>query len=236
MAVYVTSDLHGYPLDRFREHLSSIGFSDSDWLYILGDVIDRNGDGGVAMLRWLLCQPNVQLLRGNHEQMMLECSFAFEKITEDGLSSLSAEKLSAFTNWLANGAEPTLASMKKLLRTSKETVSDILDYLAETPLYETVEAGGRSFLLVHAGLGGFSRDKRLSDYTERELLWTRPIPTDRYFDSVLTVLGHTPCALYRSRGRAFFTDTWVDIDVGCADGAVPMLLRLDDMREFYFSD
>ena len=39
--IYVTSDLHGYPLKKFREMLSKVGFSDDDFLFVLGDVIDR---------------------------------------------------------------------------------------------------------------------------------------------------------------------------------------------------
>lgn len=62
--IYVISDLHGYPLPRFLQLLKKANFSEDDFLFILGDVIDRNGDGGVAMLRWLLWQPNVELLLG----------------------------------------------------------------------------------------------------------------------------------------------------------------------------
>ena len=43
--VYVTSDLHGYPLDKFLQFLDSVGFSQNDQLYVLGDVIDRGVDG-----------------------------------------------------------------------------------------------------------------------------------------------------------------------------------------------
>ena len=53
---YVISDLHGYPLEKFKMLLEKAEFSDNDFLYILGDVIDRNGDGGVEMLCWLLKQ------------------------------------------------------------------------------------------------------------------------------------------------------------------------------------
>ena len=48
--VYTVSDLHGYPLEKFKGLLKKIGFSDKDFLYILGDIIDRSGDGGVEML------------------------------------------------------------------------------------------------------------------------------------------------------------------------------------------
>lgn len=59
MAVYVISDLHGYPLKKFINLLDKSGFSDNDFLYILGDVVDRSGDGGIEILCWMLRQPNV---------------------------------------------------------------------------------------------------------------------------------------------------------------------------------
>lgn len=52
--IYVTSDLHGYPLSDCLRLLDSAHFSDEDDLIILGDVIDRNGDGGIGTLRWML--------------------------------------------------------------------------------------------------------------------------------------------------------------------------------------
>ena len=42
---FAISDLHGYPVDKFKALLDKAGFSDADTLYILGDVIDRSGDG-----------------------------------------------------------------------------------------------------------------------------------------------------------------------------------------------
>lgn len=40
-----------------------------------------------------------------------------------------------------------------------ETVSYILDYLRNALLYETVSTEKNDFLLVHAGLGNFDKDK-----------------------------------------------------------------------------
>ena len=92
MAIYVTSDLHGLSLSDLKKLLEKVDFSGEDWLYILGDVIDRQNDGGVQILEWLLEQSNVQLILGNHEAMLLACDFLFEEITEDSIShSLKAE-------------------------------------------------------------------------------------------------------------------------------------------------
>ena len=66
--VYVTSDLHGYPLEKFLDFLNKAGFGEEDYLYILGDVIDRGPDG-IKILKWMMSQHNVQLILGNHEAM-----------------------------------------------------------------------------------------------------------------------------------------------------------------------
>ena len=34
--------------------LDKAGFCDDDELFVLGDVVDRNGDGGVEMLMYLI--------------------------------------------------------------------------------------------------------------------------------------------------------------------------------------
>ena len=67
MSVYVTSDLHGYPLNKLQNKLGEIGFDIDDHLYILGDCIDR-GSEGLQLLRWIMSQPNVTFLLGNHDR------------------------------------------------------------------------------------------------------------------------------------------------------------------------
>ena len=91
-------------------------------------------------------------------------------------------------------------------------------------------------LLVHGGLGHFAPDKRLSEYTPHDFLWTRPALTDRYFARTVTILGHTPTSYYGPEyaGKMLRTDTWIDIDTGAASpGGHPMLLRLEDETPFY---
>ena len=231
--IYATSDLHGYPLERFKQLLKQAHFSDRDYLFVLGDVIDRNGDGGVEMLRWMLVQPNVELILGNHEAMLLACAFLFDEITMTSIDGLNEERLGALSNWLYNGAQPTLDALRALREEDTNALTDILDYLRDAPLYDTVSVGGRDFLLVHSGLENYAPDRPLSDYSMDELLWCRPKPEQRYFEDVMTILGHTPTQYYDCPGRTFRTDTWIDIDNGAGGGGSPMLLRLDDLKEFY---
>lgn len=70
MSSYCISDIHG-DLDSFRRMLKKIGFSPKDTLYLLGDAIDR-GDRSLEVLRLVMETPNIVMLMGNHEQMMLD--------------------------------------------------------------------------------------------------------------------------------------------------------------------
>lgn len=232
--IYVISDLHGYPLEKFKKLLKKAEFSDDDFLYILGDVIDRNGDGGVEMLCWLIEQSNIQLLLGNHEAMLLACKFVFDEITDESIEALNEDKITLLNNYMLNGGDVTLKSLSKLGKKSPETVRDIYDYLADAPLYEAVTTGENDFILVHGGLENFRKDKKLSEYIAEELIWCWPELDDEYFDDIITVFGHTPTMSYgnENKGKILKTRTWIDIDVGAAYGEEPILLRLDDLMEF----
>ena len=63
------SDIHGNT-KRFDSVLSQIDLKPEDTLYILGDVVDRYPDG-IAILQRIMKMPNVKMLLGNHEYMML---------------------------------------------------------------------------------------------------------------------------------------------------------------------
>lgn len=163
--IYVTSDLHGYPLTDFLRLLEKARFSDADDLIVLGDVIDRNGVGGIEMLRWMLQQVNVRMILGNHEAMLLSCRFLFDAITDESLAQFDQEKMGLVSTWMMNGAEPTLKALRGLFREDEDTAREIIAYLEDAPLYEVVDVPCRKYLLVHAGLGNFSKEKRLSEYT-----------------------------------------------------------------------
>ena len=238
--IYVTSDIHGYPREDFLRLLEKAGFGEEDTLYVLGDVIDRNGDGGIAMLRWMMRRPNAELLMGNHEAMMLACAPWFQEITGDeaedrlNLQQLGVEQLRLLYQWIRNGADPTIRSLRALRKENQDEYRDLMDYVRDAPLYRAVSACGRDFLLVHSGMENFSPDRKLPEYAPDELLWHRPDPEERYFRDVTTVLGHTPTGyLFGEEGRMFVTDTWIDIDTGAAGGGAPMLLRLEDLHAFY---
>ena len=232
--VYATSDLHGCEPEQFFALLERANFSEEDFLFVLGDVIDR-GDHGVKLLRWMAEQPNVALILGNHEAMLLSCDFLFDLVSDESLSRLDMEKMDLLNTWMSNGAAPTLASLRQLLKEEPDVLEGLLDYVRDAPLYDLVEAGGRQYVLVHAGLENFHPTKPLDSYAPHELLWARPAPDTRYFDRATVIFGHTPTGYFGRQyaGKALKTESWICIDTGAAMGNSPMLLRLDDLTEFY---
>ena len=67
---YCLSDIHGEIL-KWRDMLKLIQFSDEDTMYVLGDVIDRNPHG-IEILQDIMKRPNIHMIIGNHEDMMLK--------------------------------------------------------------------------------------------------------------------------------------------------------------------
>ena len=229
--IYVISDLHGYPNGKFIELLEKAHFCDDDFLFVVGDVVDRNGDGGVETLQWMMLQPNVELILGNHEAMLLACSFVFEEISNDSISRLGADKIGVLSDYINNGGGVTLNAMRRLSRPEQQ---GILQYLREAPVYDMVSAGDTDYLLVHAGLENFRYDKKLSEYSPGEFIWKSPKIGENYYPDLKVIFGHRPTFTFGEayRGTTIRTRTWIAIDAGAAYGEGPVLLRLDDLREF----
>ena len=229
--VYVSSDWHGCPLDVVKALLKKADFGADDFLFILGDVIDR-GPHGVELLKFLMLQPNMELLMGNHEVFLLVNAWLLDEINEETLKFFDPDRLNTLRIWRRNGGDATLDALR---RESPEMRADILDYVKERPLYDSVSVGERDFFLVHGGLGGYAPHKKIGEYTQDDLLWERPAITDRYSSEFTTVIGHTPTQFYgqENKGKILVTETWIDIDTGAAGGLSPCLLRLDDMQAFY---
>ena len=227
--IYVSSDWHGWPLEKIEDLLERAGFGEDDYLFVLGDVIDR-GDHGVELLRWLTWQTNVQLILGNHEAMLLAC---FSLLQSEDADKYQAAYL--MKNWMENGGGPTLEGLEKLVKENEDEAEDILGYLQDAPLYDTVEVNGKDYILVHSGIGNFDPGKDLDDYKADDFLWTRPDLNTTYYQNATVIFGHTPTEYFGEQylGKPVYTDSWICIDTGTGGGRPPVLLRLDDMKEFY---
>ena len=107
--IYVMSDIHGN-LRRFNSVMKQIALQPEDTLYVLGDVIDRHPDG-IRILRKLMAMPNVKMLLGNHEYMMLRAiGRPFD--TYESMDDLIIED--AIYLWYRNGGKVTHQHGKRL--------------------------------------------------------------------------------------------------------------------------
>ncbi|MBR6477960.1 MAG: serine/threonine protein phosphatase [Lachnospiraceae bacterium] len=234
MANYVISDLHGN-YEAYQEMLEKIKFSSKDLLYVLGDVFDR-GPHSIRILLDLMERPNVVCLAGNHEYMALKCmSFLTKEITKESLQELyeKPQLLEEVLNWQQNGGDATLAELKEYTPRQRK---EILDFVAEWDVYEEVEAGGKEYLLVHAGLGNFEPERPIWDYGIEELVWERPDYEVPYFADRYVITGHTPTQVILQNpkpGYIFRKNHHIAIDCGCGFGGRLGCICLDTGEEFY---
>ena len=132
------SDIHGNAI-RFNSIMEQIDLQPEDTLYILGDVIDRYPDG-IRILRLLMSMPNVQMLLGNHEYMMLN---ALDRLAKDNPEYPHALRL-----WYRNGGDITHEYIKHIRKSVRK---EIFDYLHSLPLNIDIEVNGQPYILVHGG-------------------------------------------------------------------------------------
>lgn len=225
MAIYCMSDIHGQ-FDMFKKMLKLIDFSEDDYLYVIGDVIDR-GTQGIECLRFILDHPQMQLILGNHEKMML-----------DVLGNEKHQLASAIKRWNRNGNQPTLDSFCLLSENEQER---LMDQLKRLPLFLNVVVNDITYYLVHgAPYRVLKEDFRKFDDRDYEdhFVWERFEANAKFFDDRMVVVGHTPTAYYQ---KGLPLTVWhrnqvIDIDCGCAmleEGGQLGCLCLDNMKEYY---
>ena len=134
--IYCMADLHG-ERDFFLRMLEQIRFSDTDHLYILGDVIDR-GTGGIDLLKQIMEAPNMTMLLGNHEQMCLS--------TLGPHNEFGAREL-----WRQNGGATTYREL--LYHCTHQERNRILRFLSELPDALELTVGNQNSILSTVSQG-----------------------------------------------------------------------------------
>lgn len=215
---YIVSDIHGCYAE-FAALLEKIRFSDADELYILGDAMDR-GPEPIRVIRALMDMPNAFYIMGNHDHMMLSVMKKLAvDVTQEHLDDLTQDVFADYYHWLTQGGARTAAQFQQLSPAQRAAV---LDYLESAAPYEMLEQDGRLYILVHAGIGGFSPDRELDEYDPVDLLWERTDYTRRYYPSerIFLVTGHTPTILIRrdKKPLIYAENGHIALDCGCVFG------------------
>lgn len=192
---FAIADIHGCAT-TFAALLAKINLQRTDTLYLLGDYIDRGPDSkGVLdkILELLRDGFDLQPLRGNHEQLLLD--------------ALSDE--AAFTIWKRNGGYGTLQQFG--VSHPAKLPNHYIDLLISLPLIYVIA----DFVLVHAGLD-FRKDDPIADTAAEELLWARDYRCDPLkLEGRTLVTGHSMTPLFAVRKS--LTTKHIMLDNGCYD-------------------
>lgn len=220
----------------FMELLETINFKETDTLYVLGDVLDR-GPHPIKVLRKLMETPNAICMVGNHELMAVEClEFLMKEITDMSIEELDEEMLDNLVNWQYNGSKSTIDEFGEL---SPDEKQDVLDFIKEFLIYEEVTVSDRDYLLVHGGLGNYSPEKDIEDYSLHELIWMRADYDVQYFKDKFVITGHTPTQSIADNPRPGFIyrkNNHIAIDCGAYYlGGRLAAICLETGEEFYSS-
>ncbi len=97
----------------------------------------------------------------------------------------------------------------------------------------------KNYLLVHAGLGNYSPEKDIADYSLHELIWMRADYDVQYFSDIYVVTGHTPTQNIKENprpGYIYRKNNHIAIDCGATfPGGRLAAVCLDTGEEYYSS-
>jgi len=230
--IYVMSDIHGNE-KRFNSILKQINLQECDTLYVLGDVVDRYY-GGIRILRTLMKMPNVKMLLGNHEYMMLNAIDASSKISTEEVKNGYCNEINL---WYNNGGDVTHAYLKHIRKDIRE---EVLQYVRNLPINLNVCVNGIKYKLVHGSpIENISANKWnyfKYDSVKEFAVWKRWSISDGVPEGYVLIFGHTPTSHFQrcEKMELWFGDNAIGID--CGSGYVQgrlACIRLDDMKIYY---
>lgn len=207
-------DIHGCA-KTFRVLVrDELRLTSSDHLIVLGDMIDRGPDSKGVIDEIIALKERgirVQVLQGNHEEMMINASQSNE----------------SNDYWIRNGGQETLDSFG--VKYVSDIPSTYLDFIRHTEIYvETAE-----YIFVHAGLN-FNKSDPFSDYDSMK--WIRKMEVDPTKIGNRTIVhGHVPAPLPLLLKLRKFN---INLDAGCVYKDIPgmgNLLAYDVSNKKFFS-
>ena len=200
--LYVIPDIHGHK-DKLDQALSLIrdeGGTDAR-IAFLGDYVDRGPDScGVlqTLVDGLAAGHDWTLLRGNHDQMMLDAISALPDLRLSGRLRIrwfsynagSAETLASYGVSTGDRSNIILSAIP----------ASHLDLLKATRLWHQT----KDLILAHAGI---KPGVAMAKQTPKDLMWIRePFLSDRRDHGALVVHGHSPVAFPEHHGNRLALD------------------------------
>lgn len=230
--IYVIGDIHGNK-EKYDEMLAKLSPSDTDAVFVLGDVIDV-GEDSVEILKDMMYRANIYPVLGEHEYMARKIFplIVKAKSLDEAKDMLDGENKEDLDKWLGMNSEKTISDFLSLNEEEKE---GILDYLSEFQAFEEVEANGKTFVLVHAGIDNFEPGKALEEYTEEDFVFGNADYTKVYFKNKYLITGHTPTVAINPKfmDKVYSKNGHIALDCGAAYGGKLAAICLDVLKLTY---
>lgn len=212
----ILTDIHGC-FDTMIALLDKIPQEEKDkGIVIAGDLIDR-GPKSREVVQYCI-DNNIQVVKGNHEEMMVDESIQIENALKTGRLSMLRNSL-----WTTNGGYEALESyIDYNEETGEETFDlasfkkhaewmDLLPYYLEFP--DVKNEDGRYLVVSHSNIGNVwknrdSDDANLMKQFLSQVTWGRPYKI-KDVPEIYNVIGHTP-----QEGQARIRKIYANIDTG----------------------
>ena len=233
MSTFVISDIHG-EYEQLKTLLAKMNFGEQDKLYVLGDVVDR-GPEPIRALQFLMRLPNCICLVGNHEFMAyMGMKILLKEVTDESVRDFAEQDKEELKEWIVNGGTMTIADFAGISREERE---EVMEYLENLETYVELEVNGQEYLLVHAGLGNFSEEKPMEEYTLDDLIWARTDYGIPYYKDKIVITGHTPTQTIPDNphpDRIYRANNHIAVDCGAGfkEGRLAGIC-LETGREYY---
>lgn len=253
--IYIMSDIHGR-LDLFEKMMEQIGYSDSDTLYVLGDIVYRGGS--LAVMKRLESMNGVIPICGNHELSLIvsapkiirkpavlsdyECILKYPHNPKSrGLfqgikGMLDGQCITHLHEALSSLLySPELTTSADVALLTDEEYQQLISFLRSFKVYDEVTVNDHRYLLTH----GFTLPG-----IESGEFFTKPVDFEAldHPDCDTVIFGHKTTRDIRIRTEHSLKipyTIWHDDDKIGIDCGAPYphgqlaCLRLDDMKEFY---
>lgn len=230
--IYVIGDIHGNK-EKYDEMLTKLSPKDTDAVFVLGDVIDV-GEDSVEILKDMMYRANIYPVLGEHEYMAKKILplIMNAKSLDEAKDMLEGDDKADLDKWLSMKSKKTISDFLSLNEEDKES---IIDYLSEFQPFEEVEAGGKTFVLAHAGIDNFEDGKALDDYSEEDFVFAKTDYSKVYFKNKYLITGHTPTVAINQKfmGKVYSKNGHIALDCGAAYGGKLAAICLDALKLTY---
>lgn len=227
MRSFVIGDVHGRR-KQLRALLEMLPRdAQADRLILLGDLIDRGEDSPGVIADLIAMQAvadSVQVLRGNHEQMMIDF---LEGLSSDWRQAgIGSER--TFEQYTGRDLSPEIPDDEARRMLREAVPAEHINFLRSLPFYFEDDFA----IYVHAGL---EQNKHPRETSPQHLLWARDANFFKRYRGKTCVFGHTPTPLLPLIGRLgthgiYIFHSAIGIDTAYNDASPLSCLSLPDFN------